>query len=91
VLLKDYLGHNGAGKTTLISMLTGLLEPTAGDAKFYGNSLTQDLGAVKKILGICPQYDAIWPQLTVFEHLQLYGGFKGRNNYIIIIIIKQTF
>jgi ATP-binding cassette subfamily A (ABC1) protein 3 len=60
-------------------MLTGTLEPTGGEAEFYGNSLTNDLSALKKIIGICPQYDSIWPQLTVYEHLQLFGGFKGRN------------
>jgi ATP-binding cassette subfamily A (ABC1) protein 3 len=75
-------GHNGAGKTTLISMLTGSLDPTSGDAEFYGNSLTKDLSALKKIVGICPQYDAIWPQLTVYEHLQLFAGFKGNIAYI---------
>ena len=30
------LGHNGAGKTTTINMLTGLYEPTSGDAVVYG-------------------------------------------------------
>jgi ABC-type multidrug transport system ATPase subunit len=30
------LGHNGAGKTTFISMLTGFLQPTSGDASIYG-------------------------------------------------------
>ena len=30
------LGHNGAGKTTSISMLTGLLEMTSGQASAYG-------------------------------------------------------
>ena len=30
------LGHNGAGKTTTISMLTGLLEATAGKAEVFG-------------------------------------------------------
>ena len=29
------LGHNGAGKTTVISMLTGLIEKSQGDAKCY--------------------------------------------------------
>ena len=58
-------------------MLTGTLDPTSGDAEFYGNSLTKDVSALKKIIGICPQYDAIWPQLTVYEHMQLFAGFKG--------------
>jgi ABC-type multidrug transport system ATPase subunit len=30
------LGHNGAGKTTTLSMLTGILNPTAGDMVVHG-------------------------------------------------------
>jgi ATP-binding cassette, subfamily A (ABC1), member 3 len=32
------LGHNGAGKTTTISMLTGMLEPTAGKIEVMGET-----------------------------------------------------
>lgn len=47
------LGHNGAGKTTAIYMLTGVLSPSGGDAYMYGNSITNDLDAIQKNLGLC--------------------------------------
>lgn len=47
------LGHNGAGKTTTINMLTGMLEPSSGDAIILGNSLCKDLAQVRKDLGLC--------------------------------------
>ena len=40
------LGHNGAGKTTAIYMLTGVLDPTSGDAQMYGNSITENIDKV---------------------------------------------
>lgn len=71
------LGHNGAGKTTAISMLTGLIPPTAGEAYVYGHSISSGMGAVRHSLGVCPQHDVLWPDLTVREHLTFFAGLKG--------------
>ena len=71
------LGHNGAGKTTTISMLTGMLDATGGDARINGKSIRTDMPAIRASLGICPQFDVLWPMLTVREHLVLYASFGG--------------
>jgi ABC-type multidrug transport system ATPase subunit len=49
------LGHNGAGKTTTVSMMTGLFEPTFGDASIYGNSIVSGMDDIRRIMGVCPQ------------------------------------
>lgn len=72
-----FLGHNGAGKTTTISMLTGLLPVTGGEAYVEGYSIRSQIHLVRKSLGVCPQHDVIWNQLTVYDHLHLYAGLKG--------------
>ena len=71
------LGHNGAGKTTTISMLTGMLPPTAGDACVYGKSIVADMPGVRKDIGFCPQHDVLYPALTVHEHLSMFASLKG--------------
>eukprot|EP01083_Nonionella_stella_P069834 186422_1 len=71
------LGHNGAGKTTIINVLTGLLEPTRGDATVCGMSITDNLDALRKIVGVCPQENILWPYMTAFEHLVFYAELKG--------------
>ncbi|TYZ68281.1 hypothetical protein PybrP1_002937 [[Pythium] brassicae (nom. inval.)] len=71
------LGHNGAGKTTLISMLTGIIAPSDGDAYFRGLSLTQNMNQIRQSLGLCFQHDVLYAELTVEEHLLFYARIKG--------------
>nr|KAF6365702.1 hypothetical protein mPipKuh1_000030 [Pipistrellus kuhlii] len=71
------LGHNGAGKTTTLSMLTGLFPPTSGRAYINGYEISQDMAQIRKSLGLCPQHDVLFDNLTVAEHLCFYAQLKG--------------
>ncbi|XP_063222748.1 phospholipid-transporting ATPase ABCA3-like [Bacillus rossius redtenbacheri] len=73
------LGHNGAGKTTLISVLTGLFSPSSGSVFVDGHSVVRDLGRVRASLGLCPQHNLLFPDLTVMEHLLFFGQLKGQS------------
>jgi ATP-binding cassette subfamily A (ABC1) protein 3 len=75
------LGHNGAGKTTTISMLVGLIPASGGDALMPGGySILQDMQHIRSILGVCPQHDILFPDLTAMQHLQIFAAFKGVPN-----------
>lgn len=71
------LGHNGAGKTTSLSMLTGLLKPTSGSMTVDGLDFRKDMSDIRKNLGVCPQHDVLFKNLTVYEHLYMFCRFKG--------------
>ncbi|XP_035876910.1 ATP-binding cassette sub-family A member 3 isoform X1 [Phyllostomus discolor] len=71
------LGHNGAGKTTTLSMLTGLFPPTSGRAYINGYEISQDMVQIRRSLGLCPQHDVLFDNLTVTEHLYFYAQLKG--------------
>lgn len=71
------LGHNGAGKSTLISLLTGLAKPSYGSASIFGLDISEDMKEIRKILGVCPQHDILWNELTPREHLILFGRMKN--------------
>ena len=71
------LGPNGAGKSTTISMLSGLLAPTAGDASVMGHSVTKEPAAAKASLGVVPQDIALYPDLSARENLVFWGKMYG--------------
>ncbi|CAG8495571.1 10808_t:CDS:2 [Ambispora gerdemannii] len=76
-LIFGLLGPNGAGKTTLISILTGLYPPTSGSASLNKYNINEDMDKVYMSMGVCPQHDILWADLTVEEHLLFYARLKG--------------
>jgi ATP-binding cassette subfamily A (ABC1) protein 3 len=71
------LGQNGAGKSTTISMLTGLIQKSEGQARVYGVDLFEATEQVRHFLGVCPQHDVLFDFLTPVEHLSIFYDFKG--------------
>lgn len=83
------LGPNGAGKTTTLSVLCGLLLPSSGTATVLGHSLKNDLGLIKKKIGVVPQEIALYPALTAFENLRYIGNMYGLKGNILQEKIEQ--
>ncbi len=72
-----FLGPNGAGKSTTIKMLTGLLAPTAGDARVLGVDLSRDGIEVKRRIGVVPDGLALFERLSGAEQLRIHGQLYG--------------
>jgi len=71
------LGPNGAGKTTTFNMIRGDVAPDSGDVLINGISIVKNPRTARLALGVCPQFTAIDSELTVREHLVVYGRLKG--------------
>lgn len=57
--------------------MTGLHPPTSGTILVNGRSLQTDLSEVRRELGVCPQRDVLFDDLTVQEHLLLFAAIKS--------------
>jgi ABC-2 type transport system ATP-binding protein len=64
------LGPNGAGKTTLISIVCGLVTPSAGSVRVDGHDIITDYRAARSIIGLVPQelttdsFETVWATVT---------------------------
>lgn len=71
------LGHNGAGKTTTMKIMTGETAPSHGQVRIGGHNIQAERRRAFATLGYCPQHDALWKNITVREHLELYAAIRG--------------
>lgn len=55
----------------------GMLQPSGGAAAVEGLDAATQMAAIRRSLGVCPQFDILWPHLTVGEHLETYWALKG--------------
>lgn len=70
-----FLGPNGAGKTTTIKMLTGLIQPTGGEAYLFGARVPS--AEARRRIGFLPENPYVYPYLTPREFVTLCGRLSG--------------
>jgi ABC-2 type transport system ATP-binding protein len=86
--IHGYLGRNGAGKSTTLKIIMGIIAADEGTIDFLGKEIDFRNPSYKKHIGYCPDYPAVFENLTVYEHLNfmahLYGvkDFKSLNDKI---------
>lgn len=71
------LGVNGAGKSSMFKCLTNQILPEKGDIIINNLKVSSDFESCRKLVGYCPQFDAIFEDMTVKENLLFYSNIKG--------------
>src|SRR6478735_9541174 len=75
-----FLGPNGAGKSTTMKMITGYLQPDAGDINVSNIDVTKDPLAAKKKVGYLPESNALYYDMYVKEYLDFVADVHKINN-----------
>ena len=71
------LGVNGAGKTTTFKCITQEHSATNGKIFINGIDISKRFNEISDMFGYCPQFDAIFEFMTVYENLEFYALIKG--------------
>ncbi len=69
-----FVGPNGAGKTTTMQILTTLLEPTSGEARVAGFSVTRQPRDVRRVIGYMPDFFGVYDDMKVWEYLDFFAA-----------------
>lgn len=84
------LGPNGAGKTTMMSMMSGIEGIDSGEAWINSSSVNTELSEARKLLGLCPQFDALMGNLTAREHLHIFAKIRGVPGSVRTQLVDRT-
>jgi ABC-2 type transport system ATP-binding protein len=75
--ITGYLGPNGSGKSTTLKMITGLIEPSAGEIRFNGQPIQRDLIGYKQRMGYVPEEPHLYAHLSGLEYLVMVGQLRN--------------
>ncbi len=67
------VGPDGAGKTTTMRLLTGILEPTSGEAQVGGYDIVKESEKIKENIAYMSQRFGLYGDLTVMENINFYA------------------
>lgn len=88
------LGHNGSGKTTIMKMLTGFLEPTAGQITLNGLDIREQTRLAQACIGYLPENCPVWPDMHVADYLDyqacLHGLSPSERDSAVVRAIQRT-
>src|SRR5713101_5057736 len=80
------LGPNGAGKTTTVEVLEGYRARDGGSVSVLGVDPQQAGGSWRERIGIVLQSSAMYPNLTVTEHVALFAGYFSKPRNVVEVI-----
>jgi ABC-2 type transport system ATP-binding protein len=71
------VGKNGAGKSTTLTILSGQLLPSAGDARIDGHSVVEAPLEVRRRIGYLPEVPPLYPEMTARGYLRFAAQLRG--------------
>jgi ABC-2 type transport system ATP-binding protein len=71
------VGPDGAGKTTTMRLLTGILDPSEGEAWVYNKHTVKEAEPLKEYIAYMSQRFGLYEELTVLENIHFYADVYG--------------
>ena len=64
----------------LILLLLGLFPPTSGTATVGGFDIVDEMIEVRRSIGLCPQHNVLFDEMTVKEHIKFFGEVSNKKH-----------